>query len=271
MKFARVCIVGLPNVGKSTLFNSIVKKYLAPVTHKPQTTINKLEYIIEEGETQIILSDLPGIVNKNIDLKKYINKTVRAEIFLSDIIVLVLNMKFTSDAEISLVNMVNTLCENQIIVIVLNKSDLCMNVEKITHYQKKYQHVLVTNKKTQTLLRKYLAHIANYGEWKFKSNQQILNFNDWSCEITRQIILENFHQEVPYNIDVKIVKIENNNSNISIYQNIIATKKSYKYILLKQSGKIIKYISKKASIIISQYLNQPVQMFLHVKICDTLN
>lgn len=61
MKSGFVSIIGRPNVGKSTLLNSIVKKRVAITSDKPQTTRNMIQGIYNDDDTQIVFVDTPGI------------------------------------------------------------------------------------------------------------------------------------------------------------------------------------------------------------------
>ena len=61
MKSGFVGLIGRPNVGKSTLMNSILGKKIAITSNKPQTTRNIIQGIYNEEDTQIIFVDTPGI------------------------------------------------------------------------------------------------------------------------------------------------------------------------------------------------------------------
>ena len=61
MRSGFVSLVGRPNVGKSTLMNSIVGKKVAITSSKPQTTRNIIQGIYNDSETQIVFVDTPGI------------------------------------------------------------------------------------------------------------------------------------------------------------------------------------------------------------------
>ena len=61
MKSGFVSFIGRPNVGKSTLLNSILNKKVVITSNKPQTTRNLIQGIYNEDDTQIIFVDTPGI------------------------------------------------------------------------------------------------------------------------------------------------------------------------------------------------------------------
>ena len=74
MKSGFVGIIGRPNVGKSTLVNSIVGKKVAITTSKPQTTRNIIQGIYNDSDTQIVFVDTPGIHKPNTKLGQTLNK-----------------------------------------------------------------------------------------------------------------------------------------------------------------------------------------------------
>ena len=67
MKSGFVSLVGKPNVGKSTLLNSIIGKKIAIISDKPQTTRNLIQGIYNEEDTQIVFVDTPVFINLNIN------------------------------------------------------------------------------------------------------------------------------------------------------------------------------------------------------------
>ena len=74
MKAGFVSLIGKPNVGKSTILNAILNQEISIVTNKAQTTRNSVSGIYEDGDSQIVFLDTPGI-HKNKDLlDKYMNK-----------------------------------------------------------------------------------------------------------------------------------------------------------------------------------------------------
>ena len=89
MKSGFVTLVGRPNVGKSTLLNSIIGTKVAITSNKPQTTRNIIQGIYNEEETQIIFVDTPGIHKPNHKLGNYLNKQAYYSIEDTDIILFI--------------------------------------------------------------------------------------------------------------------------------------------------------------------------------------
>ena len=122
MKSGFVSLVGRPNVGKSTLLNSIVGKKIAITSDKPQTTRNIIQGIYNDDETQIVFVDTPGIHKPIHKLGKVLNKQAYYSIDDVDIIL------FLVDASVSLGKGDKYVLDkikdaNKPVILVLNKID----------------------------------------------------------------------------------------------------------------------------------------------------
>ena len=84
-----VSIIGRPNVGKSTLINSLMKEKLSIITSKAQTTRHRIRGIINEDDYQIVLSDTPGILNPSYKLQEAMMKFIKETLIDSDFLVIV--------------------------------------------------------------------------------------------------------------------------------------------------------------------------------------
>ncbi|MBR3705316.1 MAG: GTPase Era, partial [Oscillospiraceae bacterium] len=88
-KTAMITICGRPNVGKSTLTNSLVGEKIAIVSSKPQTTRNRITAIVNRGDTQLVLMDTPGFHKPRTRLGDYMVNVVRESIPDVDLVLLV--------------------------------------------------------------------------------------------------------------------------------------------------------------------------------------
>ena len=79
-KTAMITIAGRPNVGKSTLVNTLTGEKVTIVTPKPQTTRNRIFAVVERGETQFVLLDTPGFHKARTRLGDYMVKIVKESV-----------------------------------------------------------------------------------------------------------------------------------------------------------------------------------------------
>ena len=88
-KTAMITIVGRPNVGKSTLTNRLVGEKVAIVSHKPQTTRNRICGIVNRASTQFIFADTPGLHKPRTQLGDYMVTVTRQSVYGLDPVLLI--------------------------------------------------------------------------------------------------------------------------------------------------------------------------------------
>ena len=104
-KTAFIAIVGRPNVGKSTLLNSILGEKVAIVSKKPQTTRNRITGIHTVGENQFVFLDTPGLHKPRTRLGSYMVKTVSGTLSgVSDAILVTEAREEVGDIEAEIIN-----------------------------------------------------------------------------------------------------------------------------------------------------------------------
>ena len=97
-KSAMITIVGRPNVGKSTLINHLVGEKIAIVSHKPQTTRNRICGIVTHDDTQLVFVDTPGFHKPRTRLGDYMNNVVHDSVADVDAALLLVEPKVGGQA-----------------------------------------------------------------------------------------------------------------------------------------------------------------------------
>ena len=117
-----IAIVGRPNVGKSTLLNSLLGEKVAIVSKKPQTTRSRITGILTEGENQFVFLDTPGMLKPKNKLGDYMVKTINSTIGEVDAAILVVDAaKPASDVERTILK---RLAERKTpVILAINKTD----------------------------------------------------------------------------------------------------------------------------------------------------
>ena len=273
MKTLKVGILGEPNTGKSTLFNTLIKKKHSIVTRKAQTTRKKTTAVLVKGDKQIIFTDTPGITTNKKNMNRGMFKEASNVLFEVDLVLLLFNIKKDNIENIK--TSVEYFEKNQIdIVLVLNKVDL---LSKANFYKR--VSVIKDNFKNKKIFS--ISGKKNIGVDQF-INYLILNerfTNDkpfiqkdlstnlnYLTEIVREKVLENIHDEIPFNLRFVTDKVENNkDKSITVYITIFFKKISYKPIIIGRNGENIKKISMLARKDLEKNFNKKFHLFLFLK------
>ena len=117
-----VSIIGRPNVGKSTLINSLMKEKLSIITSKAQTTRHRIRGIINEDDYQIVLSDTPGILDPSYKLQEAMMKFIKETLIDSDFLVIVEEVGNKESFDESMIQKLNSF--KTPIILLINKIDL---------------------------------------------------------------------------------------------------------------------------------------------------
>ncbi len=270
----RVSIVGEPNVGKSTLINSIFKKKVSIVTRKSQTTLKKKAEILFLKNKQIIFLDTPGIFSEKAVLSRSTFKQASNAILESNLVlVLVSGVKPNIHKTKEILKYINSLDKEYLIII--NKIDLLKKniyLKALENIQLKLQtrNLLTVSSLKSTGINHLLNFIVN--NFKFFKKEKINYKKEIICpelveEVVREKVLNNIHDEIPYNLKFKTENIEKkNNGSFRVDLSIILNKSTYKPIILGKSGSSIKKISISAREDLERMLKVKIHLFLFLKL-----
>ena len=274
MKSGFVTLVGRPNVGKSTLLNSIIGKKVAITSSKPQTTRNMINGIYNDSESQIVFVDTPGIHKPSHKLGKYLNKQAYYSINDVDIIL------FLVDASMPLGSGDKYIIErfkslSKPVILILNKIDKITKedvINKIIEYKDLYDFseiIPLSSLKKQNIneliptLKKYLKDDICYYDTNDYTNRPI---EFLISERIREKVFNLTEEEVPHSLTVITEGIEKLKDGYKINAVIIVERNSIKKIVIGHNGSKIKEIGIKSRLDIEELLGKKVYLELFVKV-----
>ncbi len=273
MKSGFVSLIGRPNVGKSTLLNSIIGKKVAITSDKPQTTRNIIEGIYNASDTQIVFVDTPGIHKPKYKLGKYLNKQAYYSIDDVDIVVFLVDAsEELGKGDLYIIEKLKEI--DKPVILILNKIDKIKKEQillKIDEYKDLYNFKEIIplsalkkdNIKTLLeVLNKYLPDNIKYFDDDVYTNKR-LEF--LISEIVREKVFNLTNEEVPHSVTCVVEQIKREKNNYSINVAIIVDRDSLKKIIIGKQGSMIKEIGIEARKDLEELLGKKVYLELFVK------
>ncbi len=279
IKAGFVSIIGKPNVGKSTLMNTLIGERLSIITNKPQTTRKRILGILTANDHQIIFLDTPGILNPEYLLQERMLEYVFQSVKDSDVILVIIDVdsdpngsKTFSDEHVKAVLKEN----NTKKILLLNKIDLSNqpDIEKlINQYSEKsyFEKVIPISAKEGFNLENVIDAIVELlpEHPKYFPEDQITDENErfFVTEIIREKVFERYREEIPYSTEVLIAEFkERENAKDYISAEIVVEKETQKPIILGAKGESIKKLGQSAREEIEKFLQREVYLELRVKV-----
>jgi len=275
MKSGFVSIIGRPNVGKSTLLNSILGKRIVITSDKPQTTRNLVQGIYNDSENQIVFVDTPGIHKPHNKLGRVLNKQAYFTINDVDIIIMVVDITEKIGSGDKFVIDILKNIEEKPVILVINKIDKLPREEilkKIDEYQKLYDFaeiVPVSARKKDNVqrlievLKKYLPDNIKY----FDDNTITSSSPEFIIsEFIREKVLDLTEEEVPHSVTCIVEDITEEEDILNIAATIIVDRDNLKKIIIGKNGSKIKEIGIRARKDIEEYFDKKVYLDLFVKV-----
>ena len=269
-----IAIVGRPNVGKSTLLNSILGEKIAIVSSKPQTTRNRITGIFTRGEEQFVFLDTPGMHSPKNSLGEFMVKEADSSMKEADAVVLVVD----TGKEISSVeeNVIAYLKKSGIpALLALNKIDQ-YDREQIALTSTKYAErhdfsafvpISARSGKNVPELLDECAKFLSESPWFFPEDmitdqpeRQV------AAELIREKILRTLNKEVPHGTAVVIEEFRDEGSLITIRAEIFCEKASHKGIIVGKNGASLKLIGSYARADLEKMFGTKVYLNLWVKV-----
>jgi len=270
-----VALIGAPNAGKSTLANALVGSKISIVTPKVQTTRALVRGIAIEGAAQLIFVDTPGIFAPRRRLDRAMVATAWGSTHDADIVALLIDAhKGVQDDDEAILR---TLADVRALkVLVLNKVDLVeksalLTLAKVLNERMAFVATFMISARSGdgvADLKRWLATNVPAGPWLYPEDQiSDAPLRQLAAEITREKLYLRLHQELPYQSTVETdVWKELRDGSVRIEQTVYVERESQRKIVLGKGGQAIKAIGAAARAEIAAAIEQPVHLFLHVKV-----
>jgi GTPase len=270
-----VALIGAPNVGKSTLINALVGAKVSIVTPKVQTTRSLIRGVAIEGTAQLIFVDTPGIFSPRRRLDRAMVGTAWGSTQDADLVALLVDSRrgLKEDDEKILQGLDEIRPPK---VLVLNKIDLVEKPALLALTQEANQRanfaatfmISALSGDGVPDLKCWLAANAPAGPWLYPPDQiSDAPLRQLAAEITREKLYLRLHQELPYQstIETEAWK-ELKDGSVRIEQTLYVERESQRKIVLGKGGQTLKAIGAAARAEIAAAIEQPVHLFLHVKV-----
>jgi len=281
-KFASVAIVGLPNVGKSTLLNALVGEKLAAVSQTPQTTRTRILGVANSGEAQFAFLDTPGFHKEGHRLNARMMERLGSAIQDADLILWMIDADGhhgPKERELA----VRLRQAEKPLYLLINKVDLVSKaglLENVVSYKDMapFREIVPIGAKLKQNLEplwEILVRDAPEGGWRYDEDE----FTDQTertlaAEFIREKVLRKTREEVPHGVAVVITNwIEGGDfypadmepGGVLIAADILCDREGHRKILLGKGGDMIKDIRQSAQRELKKMLQRPARLELYVK------
>lgn len=285
-----VALLGVPNAGKSTLTNALVGEKVSIVTHKVQTTRQRITGIAMHDRTQLVLLDTPGLFDPKARLDRAMVQAAKEAGRDADMRLLIIDAtiplnleKNTRRAYALTREKLSELLEDlpKPLCVVLNKTDEASPSVLMEHAQflndparsEKIDRVFMISALTGDGvedLKNYLCEAMPESPYLYPP-EQLSNMSERliAAEITREQLILQLHQELPYEVYVETESFEHfRNGDIKIAQLIAVSKAQHKAIVLGHKGARIRSIREKAQKELFNFFGCKIHLFLHIKLVE---
>ena len=269
-----VTLIGRPNVGKSTLMNTLIGQKVAITSNKPQTTRNRIRTVLTTEEGQIVFVDTPGIQKAKNKLGEYMVTIARNSLDdVDEALWLVEPSTFIGAGERHIIEQLKKI--NTPVVLVINKIDMVKKEEVlacIDAYRKEYDFAEIvpvsarSGENTKELLGVIMQYLP-YGP-QFYDEETVTDQPERQivAELIREKALHCLEEEIPHGIAVAIDRMKMHNKVMHIDATVICERDSHKGIIIGKQGAMLKKIGSTARFEIERMLGCRANLKLWVKV-----
>lgn len=273
MRSGFVSLIGRPNVGKSTLLNTLINQKISITSNKPQTTRNIIQGIYNEEGYQIVFVDTPGIHKPLNKLGKVLNKEAQSLTKEVDIVLFVVDakdglgagdkkiiesLKGTDSPVILVLNKIDKMTEQELIQTIKDYKDLFKFAEIVPISALQNNNIVTL----LNVIKKYLTDNMRYFDDDMITSSS-LSF--MVSEFVREKIFRMTEEEIPHSITCITSKYEEKKDIVNITVDIIVDRDSIKKIVIGKQGSLLKAVGIEARKDIQNLIGKKVYLELYVK------
>ncbi len=268
-----VNILGNPNVGKSTIMNSLVGENLSVVTSKAQTTRHRIMGIVNGEDFQVVYSDTPGIVNPNYKLHESMMKFVSKALADADILIYVTDIDEDYLKNRDFIDKIGRV--NIPLLLLINKIDLGSQ-EKLEKLVAHWREILpvaiiipVSAKEKfnlDTVFGKILELLPESPQYYPKDTLTDKPERFFASEIIREKVFLNYQKEIPYSTEIEIEEFREDNKILRIRAVIHVARETQKGIIIGSKGAALKRTGTAARHDLEDFFSRKVFLELFVKV-----
>lgn len=270
-----VAVVGRPNVGKSTLINTIMRSKISIVTPKPQTTRHRILGVDSHPDYQAIYIDTPGIHRKaGKAMNRLMNRIATNALLDADLVLFVTEAgRWTAEDQDVLERLATVTAP---VVAVLNKIDKVHPREALLQAlsdmsaRRDFADVVPISARRHDNVDRLCELVPKYlpvSEPLFPGDM-ITDRSDAfrAAEVIREKLTLALRQEVPYGLTVQVERFDKDERGFLIHAVIWVERDSQKGIVVGKAGGVLKKVGRAARLELREQLGEPVHLELWVKV-----
>ena len=274
MRCGFVSLVGRPNVGKSTLLNSLIGTKLAITSNVSGTTRNIIQGIYNDDDSQIIFVDTPGIHKPNNKLGNLLNKKAYSTTGDVDVVLFLVDIaKGFGKGDQFILDKLKT--SEVPVFLLLNKIDLVKNKEnllgEISKLKDLYDFAEInpisafSDNNINVLLNSLKKYLPEQEAIYSESELTNVTLRFIMAEFVREKILELTRDEIPHTVACYVENYEEDDNVVHIQVLIVVDRENIKKIIIGKKGLMLKEIGTRARYDMEKFLDKKVFLETHVK------
>ena len=271
-------LAGRPNVGKSTLLNTLLGRKVSIVSPKPQTTRTRIYGVLNRPGMQIAFVDLPGIhVKQTRAMNRYMNRTAISSLSDVDLNLFVVEaLRWTEEDE----RVLEALKQAGLpVVLLINKVDRAHPKERLLPFIEQLSAkadfadivpISATREATLARLPELIArHLPE--QPRIFPEDQVTDSPDhfMAAELIREKLMLRLQEELPYGLVVEIEGMgdsEDEPGKLVVQAVIWVERAGQKAIVIGKGGELLKTVGRQARLDLNEYFGKPVHLELWVKV-----